>query len=503
MSVANSVIQECHRAGVREYCVCAGSRNSELVRGLVAAGVQVWHFFEERCAAFFALGRVRILEAPVAVVTTSGTAAAELYPAMIEAHYQGLPLLAVTADRPRNFRGSGAPQAIEQLNLFGNYPSWQADVAKESEVQHCLSLWNRVGPAHLNVCLDEPLHEISAVKLPEVSPVQSALFQGTKLTFEPDLILLGDLLASERQEVDRFLAEWNGPVWAEASSGLRSLLGDRLIQGGDAALKHLQVTRVLRIGGVPSCRFWRDLETRPEIEVLSVSRSGHSGLARDSRVISFDNLLPINSERPFLQFQIDGLVEKFPTSECGHLRALSCRIPDGSGLFLGNSLSIREWNLAAKVGGAESNCHVMRGANGIDGNLSYFFGLGADQAESWAVVGDLTTLYDLAGPWILDQLPEAKRRIVVMNNGGGRIFRRLPSLRKMSSDEAKVIENPHELQFANWAAMWGMAYVKIDAIEQWENVLPDSNVVIEVIPDQAQSEGFWLALAEKEKAVFG
>lgn len=502
MSVANAIIEECHRAGVREYCVCAGSRNSELVRGLVAARVKIWHFFEERCAAFFAIGRVRVLEAPVAVITTSGTAAAELFPAMIEAHYQGLPLLAVTADRPRGFRGSGAPQAIEQLRLFGNYPTWQGDVADESEVQSCLTPWNRSGPGHLNVCLDDPSHEISPVTLPDVPPKQESPTTQLKLGFQPDLVLLGDLLESERGAVIELLAEWSGPVWAEASSGLRAAMGDRLVQGGDTVLKHLKPNRVLRIGGVPSCRFWRDLEMKPEIEVLSVSRSGHSGLARDSEVIGFDNLLPIKGECRILQFSVDGLVEEFSNSECGHLQALSLRIPDGSSLFLGNSLSIREWNLAAEVRGVESNCHVMRGANGIDGNLSYYFGLGAELAESWAVIGDLTALYDLAGPWILDQLPEANRRIVIMNNGGGKIFRRLPSLQKMNPSEVKVIENPHDLRFANWASMWGVQYVKITDSAQWINELPEGNVVIEVIPDPAQSEEFWAALANREKEIF-
>lgn len=121
--------------GVAEYCVCAGSRNAPLIADLTDA----YSFVDERSAAFFALGRIKLHGKPVAVFTTSGTAAAELLPATIEAYYSGLPLVLVTADRPARFRGTGAPQCIEQVNLFGPYAATS------------LETWNRRGPLHLNI----------------------------------------------------------------------------------------------------------------------------------------------------------------------------------------------------------------------------------------------------------------------------------------------------------------------------------------------------------------
>ena len=110
--VAQSVLDSCAEAGITDYVVCAGARNAPLVLALVEAeGIALWNHFEERSAGFFALGRTTDTGRPCAVVTTSGTAAAELLPAVIEAHYQGRPLLVITADRPVAFRGSGAPQA--------------------------------------------------------------------------------------------------------------------------------------------------------------------------------------------------------------------------------------------------------------------------------------------------------------------------------------------------------------------------------------------------------
>ena len=109
--------------GVTEFVICAGARNAPLVMSLLATcqekGLKVYHHFDERPAAFFAMGLAKRSGHPVAVLTTSGTAVAELLPATIEAYYSGIPLILVTADRPSSVRGSGAPQAIEQPGIFG------------------------------------------------------------------------------------------------------------------------------------------------------------------------------------------------------------------------------------------------------------------------------------------------------------------------------------------------------------------------------------------------
>ena len=120
--LASEVLAALAGEGVGEFCVCAGARNLAFVVGLERSqGARVWHFFDERAAGFFALGRMMNTGCPVAVVTTSGTAVAELLPATIEAHYQSLPLVLLTADRPARFRGSGAPQAIEQPGMLAPY----------------------------------------------------------------------------------------------------------------------------------------------------------------------------------------------------------------------------------------------------------------------------------------------------------------------------------------------------------------------------------------------
>ena len=120
LQLAEKVITEVVQLGVHEFCLCAGARNSPLVVLLEKAkGIRVHSFFEERSASFFALGRTKKTGRPVAIVTTSGTAVAELLPAAVEATYTGQPLLFITADRPRDYRGKGAPQCRNDRHARG------------------------------------------------------------------------------------------------------------------------------------------------------------------------------------------------------------------------------------------------------------------------------------------------------------------------------------------------------------------------------------------------
>ena len=115
------ILQELTAHGVEDFCVCAGARNAPLVKALHhAQGIHVYNFFDERSAAFFALGVAKRKKAPAVVVTTSGTAVAELLPAVVEAHYSGVPLVLLTADRPPQYRHSGAPQSIKQIGFFSH-----------------------------------------------------------------------------------------------------------------------------------------------------------------------------------------------------------------------------------------------------------------------------------------------------------------------------------------------------------------------------------------------
>ena len=509
-ALAREIVAAAWRAGVRTFCLCPGGRNAPIVEALEplrGRGVEVLDFFDERAAAFFALGRARRDGRPAAVATTSGTAAAELLPAVVEAYYQGAPLLAITADRPRAFRGTGAPQSIEQPNLFGVYARQAIDLGAAGtswRIDPCC--W----PVHVNACFDEPLlggwqAEAAADPIAAGESLAPGLAASGTVGAGPSpmaavasvrrpLVILGGLGPADREPVEAFCRRLGAPVLAEASSHLRRRLDGLRLKGGEpvaaTGLRRGWFDGVIRIGDVPSFRVWRDLERLRDLPVLSVSRTPWRGLTRGVHAQARPGEpLPLDAigagpsdaapglaeEDGRVASAIDRLLQRFPRSEPALVRGLSASIKAGSFVYLGNSLPIREWNQFASRD--EFSYGENRGANGIDGQVSTFLGWAGPGRENWALVGDLTALYDLTSLWAL-RFAAGAVRVVVMNNGGGRIFRRMYRNPRFQND--------HAVAFDLWARTWDAAYSNDPAL------LPERDpVVVELRPDQRETDRFW------------
>ncbi|MBN8456557.1 MAG: hypothetical protein J0M04_01745 [Verrucomicrobia bacterium] len=508
---ALSVVGSCLEAGVGEFVVCAGARNAALLEALAraekAGAVRVWHHFEERGAGFFALGRTMATGLPCAVVTTSGTAAAELLPAVVEAHYQARPLLAITADRPAHFRGSGAPQTIIQPGIFGAY-------AEDGNFRE----WDGRGPFHWNVEIGEELDfdetggdfvRSGDFRSPKERVDVAALAQWLRTDwFRGVVVMVGGLEPSDQEEVFHFCHALGAPVVAEAASGLREALVDLALPDADRMLARRVPGKILRLGEVPSGRFWRDLEDLPEVSVMSVCRNGLPGLARESKVVrgAVGRVLPALGEvervgdvldllplKPGRAARVEEMLEAYPDSEPGLVRMISNYASLGGGVYLGNSMPIREWNLFAQWRQPVTRVRTNRGANGIDGQLSTWLGWSADQPNAWAVVGDLTALYDLAAGNLLGQVENRGRRLVVINNRGGAIFSRLPRLSAMSGRAAEWMLNSHNADLSGLAAMWGMRHIRVRTADDFDAVPEggDEAVLLEILPDPKQTAAFW------------
>ncbi len=480
---AGEAIARVRALGVREFCVCAGSRNSPLLAVLGASDARLFSFVDERSAAFFALGRIKQHRRPVAVVTTSGTAVAELLPATVEAFYSDAPLILMTADRPARYRGTGAPQCIDQEGIFGTFAATDPDA------------WNGTMPLHINLEFDEPLIDgkpifVFGFSILDSEPTRRPPNPKSKIQnpkFERPLLILAALPPEDRERVREYALTLNAPVYAEALSGLRE----------DAALEHLHIKSgermihagsfdgVIRIGGVPTLRFWRDLdESKRELPVVSFSNVRFTGLSRGDVHPLAALPRPKASARDEEFFDRDAaiaakigrILDAEPDSEPAIFRELSREVPPGSRIYLGNSLPIREWDLFASRDPRGFEYEGNRGANGIDGQLSTFLGWCANDRENFAVAGDLTALYDMNAPWIVPQLDAGTRfRIVVVNNGGGKIFSRVASLKSMDGDvRRRIVENQHSLRFGPWAAMWNL-----------------EDQIIERIPDAEATRRFW------------
>lgn len=503
-------------AGVQAWCMAPGGRNSPLVSVLHASThTRIYTFYEERSAAFFALGLARSLGAPVGVLTTSGTAAAEVLPAAIEACYSGVPLVLVTADRPKRLRGTGAPQAIEQPGLLHPYAPTVLD--SEGDVSLALEDWNRLHPVHVNVCFEEPLLDaapnVLCLEAADTVETRSDHARGIQdleaflRRVQSPLVLAGALEARDTEGVRSFLLRLGAPVLAEGHSQLREdpELGPLLLRSGEALLPELPVDGVLRIGGVPVLRYWRDLEeTRKELPVFSVARTSFRGMSRGQGIQGppgevltavtperAEPLAPEYRRRDRDRYEaLQALLAGEPRSEPALVHHLSKRIPTPARIFLGNSLPVREWDLFAAPGPGPREIHSSRGACGIDGQISTFLGLTRPGVENWALVGDLTALYDLGAPWIIPHLGPRRLRIAILNNGGGRIFSRM--------FENPVFQNEHAITFEAWARMWDLHH------EAWEEI-PDTppeagTCILEVKPDPGATHRFWAAYERLVKA---
>lgn len=519
--LAYGLLQKILSLGICEFCICPGKRNAPLVTLLAQnPHVRCYYWFEERSAAFFALGRSRATSKPVAVVTTSGTAAAELLPATMEAHYLGVPLLLITADRPRRFRKTGAPQTAEQVGLFGCYVDYEEDLAL-GELSH-LEAWQQQGPAHVNACFEEPLklsHRYPTLILNEavskalrfdVSKYEGAtqsLHDFIKDVAHP-LVVVSSLQPSDREAVAQFLLQLKAPIYLEATSGLQqdprldSLRIARSEQIWQAAERSgYALDGILRIGGVPTVRLWRDLEDlEGKIKVCSITRVPFSGLfwGQCLTVPLSEFLVNFSLERDFdnresnaflendrsYRRQLEQLFVDEPQAEASLVYRLMDGIDSHSMVYLGNSLPIREWDLAAI--GPEKNYEVCasRGVNGIDGQISAFLGLCQPGRKNWALIGDLTALYDMAGPWILPQLGTLDVIVVVVNNSGGQIFSRMFS--------EKEFLHEHQLSFEPLARMWQMTYSCWSSIPN--SFQTQGAHLIEIVPDSEASNRFWQKL---------
>ncbi len=516
--LAQQLLQKVLKKGVREFCISPGARNAPLVYLLACAqNIKTYYWPEERSAAFFALGLIKATEYPVAVITTSGTAAGELLPAVMEAYYMGLPLLLITADRPRRFRGTGAPQAAEQVGLFGCYVHFTQDIDYLTG-EYDLVKWNGQGPAHLNICFEEPERmEFGTIPCLEESDdfiwhpekfykEEFDLFEVFINNVQFPLVIVGALNPACRESAIQFLLNLKVPVYAEGTSGIRE--DPRLAPFRITCIDSIwrlsadcgyPIDGILRLGGIPTARLWRDLEEKKgAVRVCSVSEQPFSGLSWEGVIhgslqIFFENFLRCKSfENSFsdrwlktdraYQQTLMCLFKEEPLAEPSLFHALSKKISQRACIYLGNSLPIREWDLAATFEHRQYLIGASRGLNGIDGQIATFLGFSTLQNANWAILGDLTALYDLVAPWILSQLPHVHVNIVIINNGGGQIF--------SHKFFHHAFLHAHDLCFESFATFWKLKY------EKWYQIPEECNSyvghrLVEIIPDPQATKRFW------------
>lgn len=528
------LVEELVRAGVCAFVLSPGSRSTPLTLAVAThpSVPRVMHF-DERGAAFHALGWARATRRPAALVCTSGSAVANYFPAVVEAAQSHTPLILLTADRPPELLNCGANQAVDQVKLFGGYvreflqlpcPTAEIDPAfvlttADQAVQRAQHA--PAGPVHINCAFREPLapaqedfdaeHYLAPLlawrenNAPYTTCDASLAIPGEAMlerleariaSTKRGLLVIGGLQSpGERDAVAAFARRLGWPACADIASGLRQQSKAPFLPHVDHLLlsegfrEQFQPDTVLHLGGaITSKRLWSQIAA-VRLEYIRVANhpERHDPQHHVTWRIEAD-LTPFCAHARVadacgtawhaLARQCDQAAaaaiaedpEMAALNEISVARAVSALAPDDSVLFLANSMPIRDMDMMAAPREDAPWVCVSRGASGIDGNLATAAGIArAARKPTVAVLGDLALLHDLNSLALLRGL-EPPFVIVVINNDGGGIFHFLPVAQHQTHFERYFV-TPHGLCFAEAAAMFGLGYTQPGSLEDFTAAL--------------------------------
>lgn len=514
-----ALVDELVIGGVRHACVSPGSRSTPLTLALSRhPAVAVHVHLDERSSAFFALGLAKAAHEPVVVACTSGTAAAEFLPAVVEASQSRVPLILLTADRPPRLRGTGANQTIDQVELYGRYARGYLETPVPADLRDA-ERWASIGrraieaareiagpdgstsqvarPVHVNCPVDEPLtpgisprppeHHAARVAEPRGWVVSRGTFEAVLGSAGSETLILAGPNAAIGDQLAAMAATLQTPLLADALSNARRASG---MTAGAALLDcdvwmgaHAPDTVIL-MGSAPTSRPAQRLVSG--VDRLVIVDDGDLDPAHDrsdairiryppALVASFVGAADFETTEavhPWLDLWreadvvargvIDALLDPWDEpSEMRVARDVASMIPDGGTLFVGNSMPVRDLDafMAPRDG-----LRVLgnRGASGIDGLVSTAIGVAASgTTPTVALLGDLSFLYD-AGAVLWNAHRGVDLVVVVNDNGGGQIFAGLGQ-RELPADELeRLFVTPHTVDIERLCRAAGAGHTLIE-----------------------------------------
>jgi 2-succinyl-5-enolpyruvyl-6-hydroxy-3-cyclohexene-1-carboxylate synthase len=528
--------------GMQHACTAPGSRSTPIVLSLAREPrVRCWSHIDERCAGFFALGAAKASGRPVAITCTSGTAAANLAPAVIEAHEARVPLIVLTSDRPPELRDVGAGQTIDQLKLYGGAVKWfhELDVAEATPDRlrwirqlACRGYWTaldgRPGPIHFNVPLREPLvlgveplpHDDTA--RPDGRPYVTRALATPAPPSELPVLPPRGLVVAGRHERDtelghavaRFAERAAYPLFADPLSGARhgpaSIPRYDLLVRDPSFTERMRPELVIRVGDLPTSKPLRTwLATLHDVEQIALDPEGAwqdpAGVL--SSAIAADSTATLRAMTPPGPIDPDWLAEwRAADNAAGQTieqtlgdevsePLVAARLPDWLSpddiLFVASSMPIRDLELFSPAHELAPRILANRGANGIDGTVSAAFGAAAATDRSVTLlIGDVAVAHDIGGLLAALRL-DLKLTIVLLNNDGGGIFHFLPVAGERDAFEEHVA-TPHGLDFAQAARLYGCEYEQPETPEALRAALErtaaaTATTIIEVRTDREQN----------------
>ena len=517
--LAQSVIEICRLQGIKHIIISPGSRNAPLTIGFSNnPNFKCYSIVDERCAAFFALGIAQQLREPTAVVCTSGSALLNYYPAVSEAFYSQIPLIVISADRPHDKIDIGDGQTIRQENVYANHILFSANLTENESTENDFLIQKAItisktekGPVHINVPFEEPLYEtedICSVN-PKIENLDTT-FQFETINEETvsvwnqakkKLILVGELFPKtiSAEIISALASDESVVVFTEKTSNFChenfvSNIDTIITPFNEDDFKNLQPDLLVTFGGMVVSKrikaflrkykpqnhwhidLWRaydtygcltkHFKTTPELFFNQVYNSQTSILSDYKSWI-----------KDLMQFRATKQTEftkEIPFSDFKVFDFLSKSLPKEIQLQISNSSAIRYLQLMPLSSEIEVFCN--RGTSGIDGSTSTAIGASViNNKQTVLITGDISFFYDSNALW--NNYVPKNFKIILVNNGGGGIFRILPGHKETETFNT-YFETSHQLNANHLCKMYGFDYLtatnEIELEESFEKLFSNN-----------------------------
>ncbi|WP_107839842.1 2-succinyl-5-enolpyruvyl-6-hydroxy-3-cyclohexene-1-carboxylic-acid synthase [Metasolibacillus meyeri] len=555
------IVASLFQHGVAEVVVSPGSRSTPLAYAFASTEQFKMHRqIDERAAAFYALGIAKAKGKPVVLLCTSGTAAANYFPALIEAKYARVPLIVLTADRPHELREVGAPQTIDQIRLYGEQVKYSMEFPIPDDAPQTLSFIEHhiaravaitttapCGPVHINIPFREPLL-IDFSSLPELTfkasfmqenapSVEARNFLAQTINeVEKGLIVIGELpLGTDVAPLWAFIRKCKLPALIESLANMRGNVPEDclpyVISTYDALLKneHFKGTvaphTVIRFGAQPVSKFLMQFLTKsaPTHYIVidedalfrdSTNSSTHFIQGKPGQWLAQLSVESRASDYLALWQQAEHIARKHIEAYATHaqdegafVQKIVELLPSGSDIFVSSSMPIRDIDTFFLTTMKDIRIFANRGTNGIDGVTSTALGFSTvHKRPTYLIIGDLAFLHD-ANAFVASRYQANDLNIIVMNNDGGGIFSYLPQA-SVNAHYEDLFGTPTALTFRELAAMYDVQYDRLEDLSTFEAALQaekDRPIrLLEVMTDRAinvaSHRALWQRIGEELSA---
>ncbi len=492
---SKNLINEYIKIGVKYAFVSPGSRNTPLLLALCdQKKIKVLSIIDERVSGFMALGAAKSLKFPVLVVTTSGSAVANLFPSIVESFMSSVPIIYITADRPKKLINTGSNQTIYQEKIFGKYVLNFFDVSIENHIKNTQSIklakeslsisLNKKGPVHINIHFDKPLYVKNRLNLIHNKPTDNFIPKTEKNNitssfpnfsiFKKPLIVCTD---DKDIIIIKKLEKYKIPIFMECIGSRFTLKSKNIISNYEFILKNKSINPdlIIRFGKKPISNALNNFLKENRNKIYLVSEKIFNDDSKN--IINLSNEQFFNefckqkfnfdikwfSEISIYQNIIEKKILKYFSDPIEHegyiLNRIISKIPDSSNIFIGNSSPIRDldqftFNISKKF-----NIYSNRGASGIDGLISSSIGIALTSNDNnFTIIGDMSFYYDVSS--LINNSLVKNLTIIVINNMGGHIFDRLEGI-STESQYIKYWLNPINYKIRDIAKSFNCDYIKL------------------------------------------